>query len=138
MKKKKFIQRLLTIALFFCLSGCVSILVFESPVQTVGKRIADIHKVRFGMTETEVMSILGSEVIIGFEKSENMDEALVPITIKQPFRSEIISNKKILYYFTFINRADGTVSEDELTPLIFKNDRLIGKGEDDLFEIKNQ
>lgn len=41
-------------------------------------------------------------------------------------------NYRILFYRTQHEHSDGETSKDETTPLIFKNDRLIGWGKDAL------
>ena len=49
-----------------------------------------------------------------------------------PYRSEILqgSNEtfEVLYYYTDVKKADGAITDDELTPLVFKDKKLIGWG----------
>ncbi len=42
---------------------------------------------------------------------------------------------RVLYYRTQHRHSDGETTKDETTPLIFKNDQLIGWGEDVLYKI---
>ena len=57
------------------------------------------------------------------------DDAL---TATNPYRTETISDGEktleVLYYYTDIKRNDGAITDDELTPLVFDNGRLIGWG----------
>jgi outer membrane protein assembly factor BamE (lipoprotein component of BamABCDE complex) len=43
---------------------------------------------------------------------------------------------RVLYYRTQRLHADGDTTKDETTPLIFKNDKLVGWGEDSLAKLK--
>lgn len=43
---------------------------------------------------------------------------------------------RVLYYRTQHRHSDGDTSKDETTPLVFKNDKLIGWGDDTLSTIK--
>jgi outer membrane protein assembly factor BamE (lipoprotein component of BamABCDE complex) len=36
----------------------------------------------------------------------------------------------ILYYYTHRNRLDGKITKDECTPVVIKNDKLVGWGDD--------
>lgn len=47
------------------------------------------------------------------------------------------SEYRILYYRTQHRHSDGETTIDETTPLVFKNDRLIGWGEEMLANIQN-
>lgn len=54
------------------------------------------------------------------------------MTISNPYRSEILQGKEkkfeIVYYVTDVKRDDGTITDDELTPLVFDDGKLIGWG----------
>ncbi|MBI3617053.1 MAG: DUF3192 domain-containing protein [Candidatus Omnitrophica bacterium] len=65
-------------------------------------RLTRINSVRVGMTSREVAATMGEKTTID----------------------------DVLYYFSHIQRADGIISSDELTPLVFEKDILIGKGWD--------
>ena len=53
--------------------------------------------------------------------------------INNPYRSEILQGKdgtlEVIYYYTDVKSADDAITDDELTPLIFKNDILLGWGQ---------
>ena len=46
-------------------------------------------------------------------------------------------NYRVLYYRTQHRHSDGDTTIDETTPLVFKNDHLIGWGEDILMKVRN-
>ncbi|HEY9220612.1 MAG TPA: DUF3192 domain-containing protein [Lutibacter sp.] len=90
-----------------------------------------IAAVENGHSLTEVKEIMGSPIIVKVPKTGKI-KALSQL-FKQP---EFISkandkNKKeisILWYFSTPKNQDGIVSRSECTPVIIKNDSVIGKG----------
>ena len=54
------------------------------------------------------------------------------IAVNNPYRSEILSGKdknfEVLYYVTDIKSDENVIADDELTPLVFDNGKLIGWG----------
>lgn len=53
--------------------------------------------------------------------------------INNPYRAETFRSKagstiEILFYYTDLKRSDGAITDDELTPIVLENDRLIGWG----------
>jgi hypothetical protein len=56
----------------------------------------------------------------------------IDIAVPNPYRSEIkkVGNKnyEILFYYTDIRKQDGAITDDELTPLVLEDGKLIGWG----------
>lgn len=106
------------------------------------KELTNMQLVYPGMTCREVSAILGDEVRIGYEQSpaKNGAFAFKPILLKNPYRTEILNMEdgkyEVFYYLTSVQNADGIISEEELTPLVFKKGKLVGKGQDFLFNLK--
>jgi len=52
--------------------------------------------------------------------------------INNPYKTEFLTiNDKqynVIYYYTDIRKSDGAITDDELTPLIFEDGKLIGWG----------
>ena len=92
-------------------------------VRTMNKE--KLNELEIGMYENVVLMIMGSKTI----KIES-----APFTIENPFKTEIYSNDidvyKILYFYTDLVKRDGFITDEELTPIIFKNNKLIGWGRD--------
>ena len=113
-----------TICLALMLSGCA----VTSPVVREMVSLRPLHE---GMSRQDVQARLTEKVTTGYDLTEKKD-AVIPIVLKNPYREETlkIANKtyQIDYYFTSIKKQDGMISNDELTPLVFENDRLIGQG----------
>ncbi len=135
---------ILVVVLFFC-AGCASTV--ETPkvastTQTVEsiapQPLTAILAVKIGMTYAEVKGLMGDTLIVGIQKD---DEGLWQKTIiNQPYRRENLRVKdktlEILYFVTSIKKADGTISDDELTPLVFDGDSLVAKGWDALLPLR--
>ena len=58
--------------------------------------------------------------------------------LQNPHRNELYraggANWEILYYYTSVVSDDGMVTDDELTPVVLRNDTLVGWGWDYLAE----
>jgi len=131
---------------FLFLGGCVSV-EFGATSKTAGIHgdpnkniLTNIDRVYAGMTQKEVVDIMGDRTVIGYEKMGAHSEA-DPVFLKSPYRTEILKDQdksyEVMYYFTHIKKADGIISEEELTPLVLEDNKLIGKGQDFLFKLKN-
>ena len=96
------------------------------------KSLTRIEQVRPGMSRDEISGILGDQVVIGYEITDPKQGSTKPIVIPNPQRVEMIApgtkTYEAVYYFTHIVKADGSITDDELTPLIFEGGRLAGKG----------
>jgi len=76
------------------------------------------------MTKEQVLEIMGTGTIHTLSPGG---------AINNPYKSEVLYGKngktlEVLYYYTDIQRADGAITDDELTPLVFDDDILIGWG----------
>ena len=83
------------------------------------------------MTKSEVNDIMGVDrtddtdiyTIMGYKSTKS---------VTNPYRTEILKAKdqlfEIWYYYTDIKRQDGAITDDELTPLVFCENKLIGWG----------
>lgn len=105
-------------------------------------RLTRINSVRVGMTSREVAATMGEKTTIGYERPDPASNAHHPVTVSNPYHKEFLRGADktydMFYYFSRIQKADGIISSDELTPLVFEKDILIGKGWDFLNKFKNQ
>jgi hypothetical protein len=117
--------------LFVLVAGCTSSL---DRVRTANRR--NLLKLSVGMTKEQALATMGHKSGGG-----RFGEP----TVNSPYKSEILpSGEKtfeVLYYYTDIKSAiytanPATVTDDELTPLVFDNGKLIGWGADFLEDIK--
>jgi hypothetical protein len=82
-----------------------------------------IAKLRFGMTESEVRSLMGNGEMVQYRK----------INLVNPWRSEAFlladgTPVRILLYVTEQQRRYRTAEDHELTPIVFEGDQLVGWG----------
>lgn len=119
-------KKALLLVLCLGLVGCATISVYK--IASNNKN--NLLKLRVGMTEQEVLNIMGTKKI----RSNIWNFYTV---INNPYRSEIIqapSEKtfKVLYYVTDAIQSTTwetySVKNNDLTPLVFENGKFIGCG----------
>ena len=119
---KKFLG-ILVLGLMFCNTSISDAIYTPQQIRTMNKE--KLNELEIGMNENVVLMIMGSKTI----KIES-----APFSIENPFKIEIYSNDvdvyKILYFYTDLVKRDGFITDEELTPIIFKNNKLIGWGRD--------
>lgn len=112
---------ILLISVLF-LSGCATL-----PELRVRNR-ENLVKLSIGMTKEEVLRIMGTRTTKAYQ---GWDGGFVDI-INNPYRSETLQGKdktfEVLYYYTDIKKADSAITDDELTPLVFEESKLVGWG----------
>ena len=122
-QKKNFFKTFLLFYLMI-LSGCAT-------VSTSVREMVDLHSIHEGMSPQEVKTLLRDKAVTGYDLA-SPKKAIIPITLRNPYREEILKTGdktyEIVYYFTSIKKQDGVITDDELTPLVFENKRLIGQG----------
>ena len=96
------------------------------------RRFVSTNQVRAGLTQSEVQSLLGQEIVVGYEMPDSQQQLYKPIVLKNPQRSETYTQGSheyvIDYYLVGINQSDGVITDDELTPMIFEKEALVGWG----------
>ena len=111
------------LVLMFCNNSISDTIFTPKQVRTMNKE--RLNELEIGMSKDEVLIIMGTKRF-SIESS--------PFTIENPFRIEVQSSDKniyrILYYYTDLVKADGFITDDELTPVILKNNKLVGWGRD--------
>ncbi|MCP4412955.1 MAG: DUF3192 domain-containing protein [Gammaproteobacteria bacterium] len=121
-------KMLISIALLSLLSGCI---IVDGDGDREGrwdnnsdwedkqnKNMSHINNLRLGMDRTVVTNQMGTP------------------TFSEAFQGDDGSNYSILFYRTHRTKGDGKTTKDETTPLVFKNDKLFGWGNDALLRAK--
>jgi len=141
-------KRVALLFIVICLSSCTTVsdnynygFTPSNILQDDGQRtLSNIKHVYTGMTVQEIKSIMGDSLEIGYSRGNEGAGSYESIVIKNPYKEETIKDKGrhylVLYYYTQIKEQDGKVSPQELTPLVFEGDRMIGKGYDFLASVK--
>jgi len=113
------------------LTGCATV----SLSQGTAPNRENLFRLSIGMDKAKVIEIMGSKSFdITFRKYVGVYGRAVnaSVTITNPYRSEILQGKdktlEVVYYVTDDKNNDGAISDDELTPLVFDNGKLIGWG----------
>jgi hypothetical protein len=119
--------------LFVLAAGCTSSL---DRVRAANRR--NLLKLSVGMPKEQAIEVMGHKSGGG-----RFGEP----TVNSPYKSEILPGGdktfEVLYYYTDVKSViytanPATIADDELTPLIFENGKLIGWGKDFLENIKNK
>ncbi|MFH0732362.1 MAG: DUF3192 domain-containing protein [Candidatus Omnitrophota bacterium] len=96
-----------------------------------------LKKLSLGMTKQQVLDIMGTKPI----KAHNSFGEEMGI-IDNPYKTQGFEvegkNYEVIYYYTQIVHSDGIINEDELTPLVFCEDKLTGAGWDFYRDITKQ
>ena len=94
----------------------------------------EIRKLLLGVSREEALALIGRTTNIGYELRQGSTDEYQAVTTPNPQKSEQYTRGKNVYqvdfYLTRINKADGVVTDDELTPVIFESNKLVGKGWD--------
>ena len=110
-------KSIITVIVISFLSGCLSM---ES-IRT--KNRENLNGLSMGMTKQEVLTKMGTLTIRADDGSK----------VSNPWRTEILKGNdkeyyEVLFYYTDTKKADGAITDDELTPLVLKENKLIGWG----------
>ena len=126
-------KKLLVWLLYLGLVGCASVGNLDK-LRVENRQ--NILRIQIGMTKSEVLNIMGNkfatDVYLRNLSGSNQ------FTVNNPYRSEILQGKdkvfEIIYYYTDVKKTQQyfgaifSVQDDELTPLVFDNGKLIGWG----------
>ncbi len=111
---KKIIYMLLVLVF---ISGCAGLSMYEA----IKPNKANLMKLKVDMPEGQVMKIMGDNPI----SSKSM-------SIDNPYRVESLNmasgSYRIVYYVIQVVVDDDIISDEELTPIVFKDGKLVGWG----------
>jgi len=137
---KKLIILLLCSSFFGCVTSSQQKMDVSLP--KMERRFISLRQVRMGMSRQEVKSVLALPIITGYELKDPQGKHYQPLTSSNPQRSKDFTSEgkaySVDYYLAGIKKPDGKVSDDELIPLVFLNDKLVGQGWDYLRKLKGQ
>lgn len=109
------------------MSGCATPL-----HQKIAPNRENLLKLSIGISKEETIKIMGTKAFSTYSQGNVLG---IPsyLTITNPYRSEILQGKdnktfEVIYYVTDVKNDDNAITDDELTPLIFDNSKLIGWG----------
>jgi hypothetical protein len=122
---------LLCIASFAVLAGCSTL--FMDPLEQLreaNKR--NLQRVAVGNTRFEVESIMGTERA-GGGLPEVAFGRVQYLAAKNPMREEVVSGRdgaryQVLFYYTDVHTKDDKITDDELTPVVLRDGKVVGIG----------
>lgn len=86
-----------------------------------------INKLSLGISKAETLRIMGTKT--HYSRPRKFERTIIP----NPYKVTSFKNKDgiytILYYYTDVKKHDGAVTDDELTPIVLLNDKVIGWGQ---------
>ncbi|MCU0651813.1 MAG: DUF3192 domain-containing protein [Candidatus Omnitrophica bacterium] len=107
---------LLTVFVF--IAGCATM-----TDRTLVSNSKSLNSLSLGMPRAEVLKIMGTEPVMSEGQS-----------VDNPYRTDIFkgANKtyEILYYVSDVKINDGSISDNELTPVVLLDGKLVGWGWD--------
>ena len=109
------------IPIFLILAGCGNF--FLEPIELLRNHNKEnLQRLSAGMHKNVAMETMGTEPAAGLFQ-----------WIYNPHRTETATGTdgnlyEVLYYYTDLKQRDDQITDDELTPLVFENGRLIGWG----------
>lgn len=113
---------LLSLSTFSCVGGLDS---FRNDNRN------NILRLSIGMSKSQVDKIMGRNSDSGNETYQA--KFVGAIKVSNPYKSEILQGKdklyEVWYYYTDLKSDDGAITDDELTPLVFEDGKLIGWGQ---------
>jgi len=105
--------------------GCASLL------SDAGKPLTNMRQTSAGMSKKEVVQIMGDTVTIGYAVI-NDSGATRPITVINPQKVKTVTRRgrvyEVLFYLTHVRQSEGNITDDELTPFVFENEKFLGHG----------
>ncbi|MBN1493748.1 MAG: DUF3192 domain-containing protein [Candidatus Omnitrophica bacterium] len=110
-----------TILICLC---CLS-LAFTAPEELRTQNRSNLIKLQPGMPKVQVVSIMGTTTAEDFDESGTY-------AINNPYKTETLEGKKklfeVLYYHTELKERDRSLDNEELTPLVLCDNKLLGWG----------
>ncbi len=105
----------------------------------------NLRKLELGMSKIEVLTVMGTKTKTCYDPDYLL---LIPFTlglalpwalaeakrVTNPYKTETLESPtghgcfNVLYYYTNMEEQDGVITDDELTPLVLENGKLIGWG----------
>jgi hypothetical protein len=129
------------LALAVLLGGCSTVNsvvdnLFIDPLEVLRKsnqqKIAGLQN---GASRGEVeKAVMGSDAA-GGAVFDALRGRFQHLAVKNPMRDERVrvadgAELEVLYYYTDLKQRDDRITDDELTPLVFRDGKLVGKGHD--------
>ena len=123
--------RVASLAVVLLVTGC-SMLMIDSLEQFRENNKRNIGQLKTGMTRAQVEKQMGSDAV-GGKLGDVVFGRLQYLEVKNPQREERVVGADgvaydVLFYYTDLKTRDDKITDDELTPLVFRGHQLVGAG----------
>ncbi len=119
-----------TIVMTTLYMGCTSLFYGGEGLRTANR--SHLGQLQMGMNREQVIQTMGTQGETTCNVIDVLDICTRSEVINNPYRTSgfVAENKMydVLHYWTDVKRRDGVITDDELTPLLFENGKLIGWG----------
>lgn len=126
-------KKFLIVLCMLLLAGCVSA---KIKVHVADENWESLSKLSVGMTKKQASRVMRDRVdVLGGVTSNPAGASFSPMwTIRNPYKIEAVTDKdgkslEVRYYLTSDETDTQEISDKELTPLVFENDKLAGWGQ---------
>ena len=130
------IKRIFIFCMVLIVCGCGAPMTQKFDALRVRNR-SNLNGLQLGISRTEVLSIMGEKTdTLVSHNSDDGGSPLRPVVtyMNNPYRTSSFEKEdkrlEVLYYYTEVKDFDGAVSDDELTPIVLIDNKLVGWGWD--------
>lgn len=104
-------------------SGCARLDIIKLDAMR-SKNRENLSNLSIGMTKVQLTDIMGTQKVVSLVGG---------ISASNPYRTEIVRDDngqiyEIIFYYTDVKKRDGAISDDELTPVVIMDEKVIGWG----------
>jgi len=122
-------KKIFLVLIIFIIGGCST---FNNREQFRLENRQALTKIGMGMTKEEVNSVMGTQTATDKIFVGLMNGGHITKTVNNPYRTETLQGKdkvfEVYYYYTDVKNQDDAITDDELTPIIFDEGKVIGWG----------
>jgi hypothetical protein len=122
-------KTLMILFVALALNGCAAFFI-DGSGQMRSQNKQRLTTLKLGSTRDEVMRLMGTESAT----SCHHITCVASETLPNPYRVSMLQadgkTYEILYYYTDVKQMDGAITDDELTPLVLEDGKLIGWGQE--------
>jgi hypothetical protein len=123
--------RPVVLSMMVALAGCSTLMV-DPLAQLREQNKQNLAKVAPGMTRMEVESVMG-HAQAGGGLPEVVFGRVQYLRATNPMREETVRGADgkdylVLFYYTDVKQLDDRITDDELTPVVFRDGKLVGVG----------
>ena len=134
-------MRAIVYPLLLVLTGCSTFMI-DSVEQLRENNKKNIAQLAVGTPRVEVEKLMG-DMAAGGKAGDILFGRLQYLEVKNPMRVERITGSDgaaydVLFYYTDLKARDDKITDDELTPLVFRGHELAGIGYEFLGKLKSK